>query len=98
MSGSAVRRLGRLRESGCLEFIKASDESSIFALALVAVGFDDLENRAQAIQQFEQAGNDGQVRGELAVAQDSEEIFARVGQLFEPLEAQEPGGSLDGMH
>ena len=40
----------------------------------------------------------GRVGGQFAVAQQAEQVFAGVGQLLQPLEAQKSRGSLDGVH
>jgi hypothetical protein len=47
---------------------------------------------------LEQAGDDECVRRQFSFTQHAQQIFARVGQLLEPLEAEEAGGSLYGMH
>jgi hypothetical protein len=84
--------------SGGLQLFKTGDERGILAFALAAFCFNGFENGAQAVQQLEQAGDDGAVGGQFAFAQLAKQVFAGVGQLLEPLEAKEAGGSLDGVH
>ena len=47
---------------------------------------------------MEQSGDDGCANLELAFAQHPQQVLARMGELFKALEAEEAGGSLDGMH
>ncbi len=89
------RHLGARRK---LQLFQPGDQSRVLAFALGVFRLDGLENRAQAVEQLQQAGDDRPVGGQLALAQLAQQVFSGVGQLFQPLEAQKPGGSLDRMH
>jgi len=93
-AGHRVSRLFNLCFCRKLQLFKPANQNAVFACALVAFRFDGFENRAQAIKQLQQASDDLAVRGQLAFAQQAEQIFSGVSQLFQPLEAQESSGPL----
>ena len=86
----------RLRRN--LQLFQPADQAGILALAFVAIRLDCLEDGAQPVEQVQQARDNRTVRGQLALAQLTQQVFSGVGQRFQPLEPQESGGSLDGMH
>ncbi len=81
-----------------LQLFQTADQNRIFALAFIAIRLDGLEDGAQPVEQVQKARDNWTIGGNLSLAQLTQQVFTCVGQRFQPLEAQKPGGALDGMH
>src|SRR5208337_337084 len=86
----------RLRRS--LQPFEPANQNRILALAFVAIRLNCLEDGAQPVEQVQKARDDWTIGGQLTFAQLTQQVFAGMGQRFQPLEAQKSGGALDGMH
>ena len=94
----ACARAGCVDMSRSLQLFKLLQSAASLRLRLRCLGLNGLEDGAQAVEQLQQAGDERPVGDELSIAQQAEQVFSGVGQLFQPLEAEESGGSLDRMH
>ncbi len=81
-----------------LQLVEARNEGVVLACALARFGFNGLENIAQPVEQLKKRIDYCAVGGQLAVAQQAEQVFAGVSQLLKSLEAQKARGSLNGVH
>lgn len=83
-----------------LELFKTRDHRGVLLLVFpfAAGGFDGAQNAAQDVHERKQATDDAGIRGQLAVAEQAEQVLASVGQRFEAAEAEEAGGPLDGVY
>jgi hypothetical protein len=88
------------RGIAALQFFEARDHGAVCLLAFSfrAGGVDGLKNAAEDIHEREQAADDAGMGGELAVAQQAEEVFSGVRERFEAAEPEEARRSLDGVH
>jgi hypothetical protein len=69
----------------------------VLLVPLDSVLLDHGEHLAHRVDEGEQRVRTGLVEGEVAVAQPAEQVLTRVRELAQPIEAQEPCGSLDGV-
>ncbi len=83
-------RLLALRLRRSLQLYQAANQNGVLAFALGIFRLDRLEDGAQAIEQLQQAGDDLTVGAQLALAQQTQQVFSGMSQLFQPFEAQNP--------
>ena len=83
-----------------LQLFEARDQGAVCLLAFSfrGGGLDGLEDAAKDIHEREQAADDVRIGGELAVAQQAQEVLSGMGERFEAAEAEEAGRSLDGVY
>jgi hypothetical protein len=98
--GRAGGGRGRGRRRG-LSFghgIKLGDQFGILALGLGPFFLEFAQQRTDAVDAFEDEGHRLRRYRQHAVAEFAENVFARVGDRFEPGQTEEAAGALDRMH
>jgi hypothetical protein len=83
-----------------LQGFEARDHGCVFLLAFAfrPSGFNGAKDPAQHVHEREQAADDGGIGGKFSVPQQAEQVFSSMGERFEPAEAEEASGALDGVH
>jgi len=78
--------------------VEALDQVAVLAGGLGLGLLQDREKALDAIQRFEDQADSGGRDGQLAIADPAEHVLAGVSDRFQPRQAEEAAGALDGVH
>ncbi len=81
-----------------LQAFQRRDHFAVGPVSFVGLRFNRLENRTQRVEQVQQTRNDGRIRRQLAIAQQTQQVLTRMGQLFQPLETEKTRRAFDRVH